>query len=113
MTDSAELRRQAADARRASDAAERAARAAEPLAGYLPTLASAIEPLIGGTASGQDRRMLELLQSARRDQRAALEQCRVASRTAQAMAERLEREAREADAREAAERAAAERAQRR
>ena len=101
---SADLRRQAQDARLASAAATAAASAADPLAGYLPKLADAIEQTIGGTASGADRSMFELLQRAGRDQRAAAEQCRAAARTAERMADRLDAEAQAEEDREAAER---------
>lgn len=101
--EAADLRRRAADARQVSAAAAAAARQAGPLADYLPRIAAAVDELVGGTATGQDRAMLGLLDRARREQRSAAEQCQSASRAAERLADRLEAEARAAEEREAAE----------
>ena len=105
--DAGELRAQAGRAREISRLAESAARSATPLAGYLPKITSAVERLISGSASGDDRAMLELLSDARRHQTVALAECQSAARAAADLAHRLEEEARAVEAREAAERAAA------
>lgn len=102
--ESAEMRRQAQQARVLSADAMAAARRADPLAAYLPRLVSAVEGVIGSSASGADRQMTQLLATAERHQRAAGEQCRAAAQAAQSLAARLEAEAVEAERREEAER---------